>query len=905
MLNLGKMAFDLVSQLIWGVIQNSLKLSTLDFFEKRKIERRVEDATAEIVQGLLPFLEQEKIPKDQQLRLIETCVTELRPFAEKPTELFKGSLDGQKIFDNLYHQKNLPEVIIEDGLKDIYSLLFPRIATLLCKIPAAVKDWENEAWSENYRRFDEVVGQLKTLFAQVDELASMPNKGADRSLTLFKRTLTQKIGLQLDITGLRADQPLSGKFDDFFVLPEIKQSLGTTEVESKPLSISDPSDCFCTFTTPGCLAIVIGAPGAGKSTWSKWLQRETLKSDWSGIGVRVEFRDLKVDNLPSIYDLVRKAAGKQLAEDLTSERIRKWLDDRQIALILDGFDEVKPTERNKFVEWIREISEVAKECAITITSRPLTSNHLEKLEENWQTWEISPFDEERIITYISKWYANAPLLTDSNREIDAEDLAQSWLHDPTLGPLTSNPLLLSTLLMVHHLDGKLPNGRANLYKRYVDGMLGIWDDRHKLEATDIHISPTEKRKVIQGIALHLFLAQKETIDENLLCEWLDSFLPKINISVSSVDVLEVLRERSGLIIGPGVYSFAHKTIAEFLVAEAVLQGDQQDKSGNRIDRFRLFEYRNDDRWNTVLFLWTGMAPFIDMKAFIDECIRERNWSLVFGLFDDQYEKFSQAARKDILDNLKNISNNYSWKTTNYGVRLHSKTHDLILIPIPDIELRGLTDYRSLERLIFRAIQNQDISWHDFSTARGKAYGALWFAFVHETGDIKEWLKITKKHPDTIRLGSWKRYQAHLIYSKYLKYSFSPEKARNFRLAYLQRYPDYEGYLSYSLLEVIGDLLSPPEEDEMAVAKKKHLPEKLNEAINILLEENIEKILQFFAENHKETGSQRLYARRISAKELVDVLTNLISKLNSADINNKEIAIQRLKEIRKGLRTVSK
>ena len=174
MFDLGKLAFDLVSQLILGVIQDGLKSSTLDFFEKRKIERRVEDATADVVQRIIPFLEQEKISRDKQQRLIETCVSELKPFADNPAELFKGSLDGQKIFDSLYHDKGLPQVIVEDGLQDIYSLLFPQIATLLCKIPAVVRDWENEAWSENYRRFDEVVAQLKALFAQVNELAANP-----------------------------------------------------------------------------------------------------------------------------------------------------------------------------------------------------------------------------------------------------------------------------------------------------------------------------------------------------------------------------------------------------------------------------------------------------------------------------------------------------------------------------------------------------------------------------------------------------------------------------------------------------------------------------------------------------------------------------------------------------------
>jgi len=155
--DLGGFFFTRVYKLIINVVDSKLKETTLSFLEQRKIKRRVEDSTAEVVNILVPFLTAEKISQEKQERLIETCIRELTPIAENSAELFKGSLDGQKIFENLYQNKEFPQVIVEDGLKDIYSLLFPRISTLLCKMPEAVKDWEKEAWSENFNRFDEIV----------------------------------------------------------------------------------------------------------------------------------------------------------------------------------------------------------------------------------------------------------------------------------------------------------------------------------------------------------------------------------------------------------------------------------------------------------------------------------------------------------------------------------------------------------------------------------------------------------------------------------------------------------------------------------------------------------------------------------------------------------------------------
>ena len=222
-MEVGQLALDLIINLLADVIYTGVDTKALPYFQRRKIERRIEDATAEVVEPLLPFLTQENIPEDKQHRLIETCVDELRPFTKKPEPLFRGALNGQKIFDELYAGRQLPQTVTEDGLRDVYALLFPRIATLLCQIPAAVKDWESQAWSENYRRLDEIVAELRGVFAAVDDLSSAPSRGADELLATVRRALAQKTRLELDLTGLRVDRPLAGKFDDFFVHPEIKE----------------------------------------------------------------------------------------------------------------------------------------------------------------------------------------------------------------------------------------------------------------------------------------------------------------------------------------------------------------------------------------------------------------------------------------------------------------------------------------------------------------------------------------------------------------------------------------------------------------------------------------------------------------------------------------------------------
>lgn len=805
-MGVGEFALGLILELLGAAMEGSIKFATLPFFQQRKIRRRVEDATAEVVEPLLPFLENEGIKEDKQRRLILTCVQELRPFTEKPELLFQGSLAGQKIFDDLYADRDLPLVIIEDGLSDVYALLFPRIATLLCKIPAAVKDWENEAWTENFRRLDDLVAQLRGVFVRVDEIVSQPSREADESLTSARRSLAQKIGFELDLTGLRADRPLMGKFDDFFVHPKLAQKdVVIRESGNKSVmgirSVETPDESFGCFTAYSYRAIVVGAPGAGKSTWSKWLQRGLLTSRWDGITVRVELRRFSGESLSSLHALIREAAGRHLAEELTTERIARWLDAHKVVLILDGFDEIRPADRDAVYEWILELEIAARNCPIVLTSRPLTTDHLDRLKSGREYWTMEPFDRRRVVDYIQRWYKFTPLL-EGGREVDAETLAGQWGSDPTIGPLTGNPLLLSTLLMVHHLDGSLPSGRSQLYRRYVQGMLGLWDDRRQVAAAAVQLTLEQKRQILRSFALHLFLLEQEQIDETEASAWLEGALQRMGVPTPALDVLAVLRERSGLIVGPGVYSFAHKSIGEYLVAETILEGDKWDDTGRRMDRFRLFENRDNDRWNTVTFLWAGLAPVADVELFVNECIDVKNWQLAGGILYDQYERMPVELRRALLLKLLSPSctpnrdsghDRYSkWIPSGPA---HPESDDLL--PAAVYGLRSLSQRDEIDQLIEKAISDRTLTWEDRVTFGPDVRDLFWMYFITEPEFVYSKLYLVEPCPKVGSPEYWAFWALERLLAKAL--ILDAEEFRSLVLACREASSYFRGNVPLALL----------------------------------------------------------------------------------------------------------
>lgn len=794
-MELGEFTLSIIINLLSSVIHDGIK--SQPYFQRRKIERRIEDATAEVVEPLLPFLAHEGISEDKQRRLIETCVEELRPLTNEPELLFQGSLNGQKIFEDLYSNRDLPRVVIEDGLKETYTLLCPRIATLLCKIPAAVKDWESEAWSENFRRFDEITDQLRTLFHRVDELATFPQRDADELLNVVRRALAQKIRFDLDLTGLRGDSPRAGKFDDFFVHPEIAEDIENSELTK----VVGHDTSFDLFTATKHRPIIIGQPGSGKSTWAKWLQREALSTRWNGVCVRIELRRFSNGSSLSLHEMVREVAGQHLAEELTADRISDWVKKKKVIFILDGFDEIRPSDRDRVYDWIFDLSTAAQDCAVILTSRPLTTDHINRLRLYWKAWVICPFDNERILSYIQRWYSHMPLLAEGNNEVDPVVLAKGWLQDPTISPLTGNPLLLSTLLMVHHLDGSLPSGRSLLYRRYVEGMLGLWDDRRKVTATSIQLTLEEKRQIMRRFALQMFLQQKDIIDENDAFKLIQDLLQRLNISLSGEEVLAGLRERSGLIIGPGIYSFVHKSVLEYLVAESVLQGDQVDESGHRIDRFCLFEHRDDDRWNTVTFLWAGLASIADVESFISQCMDAQVLDLACGVLYDQYNKFPTEIRRQLLLKVIGIRHKLSYEDVAWAGYLYKNTD--AQLAIPSFTLRSIVSSRNfLHHIICKAVVDKTLSWLDRTYAQGKMRDLLWMCCVISLQNIEEWKAcLASPCPDISTEEAWLNWVAQANFKKASRKGDSAA-LREILEAYKVARPKFRALVPIALMSIV-------------------------------------------------------------------------------------------------------
>lgn len=714
----------MLTSLTSGAFRTYTKSKVKEYLDRRRVDRALETAVDATTEALSTFLETElSDPRHREL-LISECQRELLPVMAEPRRLFEGSLDGQRLFDQLYPDGGFPEAIRDEGLENAWALFVPRVATLLCGAAAALRDWELEAWREGYKRLDELVAQIRRLREDVDAIARRP---ISKSASLFEKVLRirrQVRGLRAELGGL-GDTQGDADLDAMFVFPAFQsheeEKKGRQRSFRRVVNIEEGPVALATFLMPGARSIIVAGPGAGKTTWMLWMERHGEAQPAGELLLRVALRTASVPPAP-IHELLRVAVGAHLAAELDPETARGWLDQGRVHVLVDGLDELTPDRRDHAVAWIRELETVIGRGAMVLTSRPLATRHLDQLRDTgWQSWALLPFDEWRIVDYIQRWSRFAPFIPDADRNLDAATLASTWSQDPTLSELTSNPLLLGTLLTVHHMEGRLPAGRAALYRKYVDGMLGAWDGRRKVEPPRVKLDGVVRRRVLRDLALAMFQRGRDALEDEEALSLVQQALSAQGLNCPAQDVLSDLRERSGLLIGPGTWNFAHKSIGEFLVAEAVVEGNVRAADGQTVDRSWLLKRRHEDRFNIVLFLWAGLVPAADLESELEVLLlgEVRDVALGLGLVEDQFERLGEGMRRGAAVCVANLTNDESGRVYVFPFVSAWRSYNQAI-------LRGISGVgRSVDPLLERLLQSGALGWNDILQKGGCVGANLW------------------------------------------------------------------------------------------------------------------------------------------------------------------------------------
>ncbi|MEA3275039.1 MAG: SUMF1/EgtB/PvdO family nonheme iron enzyme [Pseudomonadota bacterium] len=408
------------------------------------------------------------------------------------------------------------------------------------------------------------------------------------------------------------------------------------EAEAMGLRLSEPQPVLDLLkANPGL--IILGDPGAGKTTFLKFLTLAlaTGQGDRIGLGKR----------LPVLVPLSAYAA--ELAhKDVPLDRfITDYYRDRGVSLplaslleqalaqggallLLDGLDEVRETQqRRAVVDLVSDFFSLhqAKGNKFVLTSRVVGYAEVRPRVEGLAESTLVDLEDEDIASFVDKWTAaleraaggdNRIAQADAQRERD--ELLLAVRTNPGVRGLAANPLLLTILALMKRQGVTLPERRVELYEQYVRTLLKHWNLARSLSGRGGHdLDLVETLKVLAPLALWM---HRTSPGVGLVPEWdLRRELVGIYTERGAEDperaaraFLEDVRGHTGLLLDRGgrQYGFIHLTFQEYLAAVALGQRGQQSIAPVIED---LCANVGNDTWHEVALLTPAYLGIIQQR----------------------------------------------------------------------------------------------------------------------------------------------------------------------------------------------------------------------------------------------------------------------------------------------------
>jgi hypothetical protein len=349
--------------------------------------------------------------------------------------------------------------------------------------------------------------------------------------------------------------------------------------------------------------MVLGAPGAGKSTFLRKIGLESFKGKkgnfkHQAIPVLLElkkFTESKID-LNALIEAEFTTCGFPKPKEFTESA----LDKGKLLILLDGLDEVPSANVNSVIDTIQDFVDRYDK------NRYIASCRTAAYRYNFKRFSdvvLSEFDDEQIQQFINNWFR-------SEEDKQAGTAALCWEllkrdENKAAKELAHSPILLTFLCLTYDKSQTFANNRSGLYKKALRILLEEWAAEKRIMRQAIYegLSVELEEVLLSEIACEGFEADRLFIPQSQLVKQIKEFLSS-NLNapkqLSGEQVLEAIAIQQGILVErvEDVYSFSHLTLQEYLTARYIYAHGQISQMVEK--------YLTDERWREVFLLTSGL-----------------------------------------------------------------------------------------------------------------------------------------------------------------------------------------------------------------------------------------------------------------------------------------------------------
>jgi predicted NACHT family NTPase len=375
--------------------------------------------------------------------------------------------------------------------------------------------------------------------------------------------------------------------------------------------------------------MILGRPGAGKTTFLKRLAIECLNGNFLAdrLPIFVTLKEFaETEGQPGILDFMAglvippsppSKGGNQIevpllkgdlgGSPITRSTLIAILESGKALVLLDGLDEVMEQDHDRVIREIREFAERYSQNHIVITCRIAAREYI---FQQFTEVEMADFDDLQIQSFADKWFKTK----EKNPESTTGKMFWKELESrKPVKELAANPLLLTLLCLEFDNSSAFPQSRSELYDRALNVLLAKWDGQRRiLRGEEVYKGLSLKRKetLLGQLAMYTFERGDYFFKEKVATQQIEQYIRNLPgatedpaaLEVDSRAVLKSIESRHGLLSerATGIYSFSHLTFQEYFTAKNIL--DLSNPAAQEAALGKLVEHIGDKRWKEVFLL---------------------------------------------------------------------------------------------------------------------------------------------------------------------------------------------------------------------------------------------------------------------------------------------------------------
>ncbi len=423
--------------------------------------------------------------------------------------------------------------------------------------------------------------------------------------------------------------------------------------------------------------VLLGAPGGGKSSFLRHLTlclagelrrraddnsvparanlEAALNHDWlldAYTPIYVEIRDLVRHDtfpplptqangepeLPTCDHFWRYIHDQVLKDDLApfAPALRQLCANGEAILLLDGLDEAPlATDRNRRKQikaLVTSLVDTYPDMRIIISSRP----HAYSREDQWILPDFGrcalvPLGYTRLQQLAEALF---PAVTPGEAEQEASAFIKAVRSGAIEASMRGTPLFFTMLaaLWLNAPPGqrRLPQSKADLYRRSVDLLLDRWTRRRVPD--DLGVKPEELRAVLEALACTVHEQSDPNSDTTVFSgRELAIILYDADVRAITQDISDYLSQHVGILVSsaPGKFHFVHRSFQEHLAA-CELTCAQPEARRPKVEADRRFPQGLRTRVLENPSLWENVFKLAGDELLVQDR-EEQLWQLLVGL----------------------------------------------------------------------------------------------------------------------------------------------------------------------------------------------------------------------------------------------------------------------------------